>query len=152
MAHLGRLPMTAFLRQADVRCAFHGHRLTPQRRQIFALLLRRGGRATAYQLLDDLRAVSSANVAPATIYRALHFLMEKGLVRRVATTSTFMASCDVEGQHEVFIVCKGCGSISVVHDEALQRMLEDAARAAHFVLGGQETEIKGLCETCSVAR
>ena len=87
--------------------------------------------------------------APITIYRALHFLMERGLVRRVATTSTFMACSDVDRQHEVFIVCKRCGSVSVLHDEALQRTLEDAARTAHFLVDGQETEIKGLCESCS---
>ncbi|NPT61875.1 hypothetical protein [Paraburkholderia elongata] len=75
--------------------------------------------------------------------------MEPGLVRRVATTSTFMACGDVDGLHEVFMMCKRCGSVPVVHDEALQRTLEDAARTAHFVVDGQETEIKGLCESCS---
>src|SRR5258708_5410218 len=54
--------------------------------------------------------------APITIYRALHFLMEQGLVRRVATTSTFMACGDIDGQHEVFMVRKRCGLVSVVHD------------------------------------
>ena len=142
----------AFLRQADARCALHGHRLTPLRRHILALLLDRGGRATAYQLLDDMQAAGANGVgarAPITIYRALHFLMEQGLVRRVATTSTFMACGDIDGQHEVFMVCKRCGLVSVVHDAALQRTLEDAARTAHFVVDGQETEIKGLCESCS---
>jgi Fur family zinc uptake transcriptional regulator len=140
----------AFLRQADARCASRGHRLTPQRRQVLALLLSRGGRATAYQLLEDMHA-TRANASPVTIYRALHFLMEQGLVRRVATTSTFMACSDVDGQHAVFMVCKRCGSVSVVRDEALRRKLERAARTAHFIVNGQETEIKGLCESCSVA-
>jgi Fur family zinc uptake transcriptional regulator len=141
----------AFLRQADARCALRGRRLTPQRRQVLALLLSRGGRATAYQLLEDMHA-TRANASPVTIYRALHFLMEQGLVRRVATTSTFMACSHVDGQHAVFMVCKRCGSVSVVHDEALRRKLERAARTAHFVVSGQETEIKGLCESCSGAR
>jgi Fur family zinc uptake transcriptional regulator len=140
----------AFLREADARCTLHGQRLTPQRRQVLALLLSRGGRATAYQLLEDMRAVRT-NTAPSIIYRALHFLMEQGLVRRVATTSTFMACGDLDGQHEVFMVCKRCGSVSVVHDEALRRTLEGAARTAHFVVDGQETEIKGLCESCADA-
>ncbi|WNC94045.1 Fur family transcriptional regulator [Paraburkholderia sp. FT54] len=141
----------AFLRQADARCTLRGHRLTPQRRHILALLLSRGGRATAYQLLEDMRAVRT-NATPVTIYRALNFLMEQGLVRRVATTSTFLACSHVDGQHAVFMVCKRCGSVSVVHDEALRRKLERAARSAHFVVSGQETEIKALCESCSGAR
>src|SRR5260370_19917677 len=87
----GRLPMTeidaknAFLRQADARCALHGHRLTPLRRHILALLLDRGGRATAYQLLEDMQAVGpngAGSPAPVTIYPALHFLMAPGLVTR----------------------------------------------------------------------
>src|ERR1700692_2815786 len=105
----------AFLRQADARCALHGHRLTPLRRHILALLLYRGGRAPADQLLDDMQAAGANGVgarAPITIYRALHFLMEQGLVRRVATTSTFMACSDVDRQQEVFIVCKRCRSVS----------------------------------------
>ncbi|MFL9911957.1 Fur family transcriptional regulator [Paraburkholderia sp. RL17-337-BIB-A] len=140
----------AFLRQADARCTLHGHRLTPRRRQVLALLLSRSARATAYQLLEDMRAVRT-KTAPSTIYRALHFLMEQGLVRRVATTSTFMVCGDVDGQHEVFMVCKRCGSVSVVHDETLRKTLECAARTAHCVVDGQETEIKGLCESCSYA-
>jgi hypothetical protein len=73
----------AFLRQADARCALHEHRLTPLRRHILALLLHRGGRATAYQLLDDMQAAGANGAgarAPITIYRALHFLMRCGLV------------------------------------------------------------------------
>jgi len=72
--------------------------------------------------------------------------MEQGLVM-AGRRQHFMACGDIDGQHEVF----RCATLRVglvVHDEALQRTLEDAARTAHFVVKARNG-IKGLCESCS---
>ena len=124
--------------------------LTPLRQHVLALIKARSGRATAYELVADL-AAEKKSAAPATIYRALHYLIERGDVRRIATTNTFIISELAHASHQVVMVCTHCGAISFVHDEVLTQALQDAARDAKFSVAGQETEVKGTCRLCSDA-
>lgn len=123
-------------------------RFTPLRRRVLGLLAARGGSATAYQLLEDLNR-QPPHAAPPTVYRALQFLIREGLVRHVSTTSTFRLTEENEGQHEIFAVCTHCHSVLPLHSTALQQALLDTALTAHFQVGGQQTEIKGVCEDCT---
>ncbi|OXC78050.1 Fur family transcriptional regulator [Caballeronia sordidicola] len=124
--------------------------LTPLRQHVLALIKARGGQATAYELVADLSA-EKKSAAPATIYRALHYLIERGDVRRIATTSTFIISERADGRHQVVMVCTHCGAIMLVHDDVLHTALVTAAHDSHFLIVGQETEVKGICQVCTDA-
>ena len=69
------------LDQLAADCTARGKLLTPIRREVYELLLLRGGEARVEGLLEDMRA-RHARVAPMTIYRAMDFLVQSGYVTR----------------------------------------------------------------------
>ena len=140
------MPQTQLPAGDDTPAAKTG-RFTPLRRRVLDLLAARGGSATAYQLLEDLNR-HNPRAAPPTVYRALQFLIREGLVSHVSTTSTFRLTEVSGGRHEILAVCTHCHSVRPLHDATLEQALRDTALGAHFQVDGQQTEIKGICETC----
>ncbi|PRE45429.1 Fur family transcriptional regulator [Burkholderia multivorans] len=136
----------------EARCTAGGHRLTPLRRQVLDLLLKRGGRATAYEIINDLPSVGR-RPSPPSVYRALEFLMGLGVVNRVAATSTFVVSMAASPRsHTVLLVCRVCGATEVLADEGLERALSRAAGSAHYEVRGCQTEVSGICGACQHKR
>jgi len=70
------------LHTAEALCSERGKRLTPIRRKVLEILLAQRRSVKAYELLDMIRAVQPG-AAPPTVYRALDFLVEEGLVHRL---------------------------------------------------------------------
>ena len=60
------------------------------RRQVLEALLASHRPLGAYELIDRL-AVRGARPAPITMYRALDFLREQGLVHRIESQNAFIA-------------------------------------------------------------
>jgi Fur family transcriptional regulator, zinc uptake regulator len=136
----------------EMRCAASGHRLTLLRRQVLTLLLKRGGQASAYEIINDLPSVGR-RPSPPTVYRALEFLMRIGIVSRVATTGTFFVSvADGRKQHTILLVCTVCGATELVADAALEHALSKAAGSANYQVDGGQTEVNGICEACMSSR
>lgn len=129
------------------RCAAGDHRLTPLRRQVFTLMLQRGGRATAYEIINDLPSVGR-RPSPPSVYRALEFLMKIGIVNRVAATSTFFVSVTNGRKHTILLVCTVCGATEILADQGLESALSKAARSAHYTVDGGQTEVNGVCGAC----
>ena len=137
------------LDQAAARCAAHGAQLTALRRQVLELVLRAGQPVGAYALLDQLRG-SRAGAAPPTIYRALDFLLDQGLVHRIERLNAFIG-CDAAGHahsHQ-FLICKTCGVTQELHDHGAEAALAAAAAKRGFVPARMTVEIEGVCADCS---
>src|SRR5580698_11518573 len=75
---------------AETQCAARAERLTPIRRRVLEALLASHAPLGAYELIDRL-AVRDDKPAPITIYRALDFLREQGLVHRIESRNAFIA-------------------------------------------------------------
>ncbi|MBC7478520.1 MAG: transcriptional repressor, partial [Pseudorhodobacter sp.] len=75
---------------AEDRLALTGQRLTPVRRQTLQILLASPRALGAYEVLERLVAEGFANQPPVA-YRALEFLEEQGLVRRLPRLNAFTA-------------------------------------------------------------
>ena len=67
---------------AEQVCAQRAQKFTPIRRQVLQALLSSHRPLGAYEVIDEL-AKSMPRPAPITVYRALDFLMENGLVHRI---------------------------------------------------------------------
>ena len=137
------------MEELESRSIARGQRVTTLRRQVLALLLNRGGQASAYELIDDLPTIGRRPSPPA-VYRALDFLMDVGLVKRLSSTNTFVVSPAnrPNSQHLIFLVCVSCGAMETVASSNLQRALADAARDYNYRIEGCHTEVKGLCWSC----
>ena len=144
----------ALLDRADAICAERGARLTDLRRQVLGLILQEEAPTGAYDLLDRLRATRQG-AAPPTVYRALDFLLEHGLIHRLERLSAFVGCIAPEdGGHDhsshaaQFLICRQCGTTLEISDPAVARALESATARLGFRLAKATVEIEGLCEGC----
>lgn len=150
-SHHSHAGIATRLSAAERLCAQRGTRLTPLRRLVLETLLRHHGSLKAYELLDTLRTVQPG-AAPPTVYRALDFLTEQGLIHRLDAVNAWSACTDVGGQpHDVLVVCTRCGSVAELSDPALGRRLAACVAQAGYALSGQETELRALCPRCQQA-
>jgi len=140
--------VTQQLDTAQALCESRGKRLTPIRRKVLEILLQQERSVKAYELLELIRNVQRG-AAPPTVYRALDFLVEEGLVHRLDAINAWAACHDAAGQpHDLLVVCTGCGAVAELSDPALNRRLADKAALAGFRLSAHETELRGLCSDC----
>ena len=136
------------LESATQACQRRGAQLTKLRRSVLTLILEADGPTTAYQLLDRLRATHKGAVPP-TIYRALDFLMAQRLIHKVERLNAFVACADSERPHPVqFLICRQCGTVAEMEDDAAERALARAAKREGFHLANAVVEIEGTCATC----
>ena len=133
---------------ADTLCAQRGKRLTPIRRKVLELLLRHGRSIKAYELLDAIKS-EHQGAAPPTVYRALDFLVEEGLIHRLDAVNAWSACHDAAGApHDLLVVCTHCGAVAEISDPAMSRQLAERVAKTGFTLATHETEIRALCPDC----
>jgi Fur family zinc uptake transcriptional regulator len=148
---MGFSPRTeTLLRHASQICEAKGARLTDLRREVLALILDADAPTGAYDLLDRLRATRH-RAAPPTVYRALEFLLEHGLVHKLESLSSYVG-CVSHGDSEhaaQFLICRGCGQVTEIDDHELAHALDDAARRLGFTVGKATIEAEGRCAECA---
>jgi Fur family transcriptional regulator, zinc uptake regulator len=139
------------LAAAEEHCRAHGVKLTPSRRLILEILAREGRPLGAYDMIEKVGAATGKRPAPVTIYRALDFLLENGLVHRLASRNAYLACA--HGHHlrdlVVFLICENCGHVVEATSDALRHNLDTLAATTHFVPRSQVMEIAGRCQACA---
>lgn len=134
---------------AERLCVDRGLRFTPIRRKVLELVWESHRPVKAYDLLDRIRPVEGA-AKPATVYRALDFLLEQGLIHRVESLNAFVGCVCSERQHELLLLlCRGCQQ---VEERTAPEVMEAVARelvAAGFAASHKAIEVHGLCADCA---
>jgi Fur family zinc uptake transcriptional regulator len=140
------------LKHAEVLCAERAQRLTPIRRQVLEVLLESHNPLGAYEIMDRA-AASGSRPAPITVYRALDFLRDNGLVHRIESRNAFVACVNnhASGDLVVFLLCERCGAVGEAASVAVADQLKAAARAAGFTPKTPVIEITGICSHCRAA-
>ncbi len=137
-----------FLDQAEALCDKRNLRFTQLRKQVLELVCKAEQPVGAYHLLDELRE-SGRSAAPPTVYRALDFLLEQGLVHRLATNNTYLACAHPQHPHAaVFLVCSHCGHTQEVHSGGVIDQLRQQAGDFDFAIKHASVEVTGLCSRC----
>lgn len=136
------------LEQAEHLCQVRKVRLTGQRRQVLALIWQSHKPLGAYEILAQL-SQGRDPVAPPTVYRALDFLIEQGLVHRLASCNSYMGCPAPEAQHPgQLLICRHCGRATELLDSRIEHCLQQAATEAGFKIEQQTLELLGLCQDC----
>jgi Fur family zinc uptake transcriptional regulator len=88
--------------------------------------------------------------APITVYRALDFLMENGLVHRIESRNAFLACAHDHDETSMvaFLICDRCGSVGEIPAAPVAQSLNAAARATGFAPKLSVVEIAGTCAHC----
>ncbi|QRM30049.1 Fur family transcriptional regulator [Microvirga sp. VF16] len=135
--------------QSEALCRAKGARLTPIRRRVLEVLHGFDKPLGAYDLVDLLGS-QGRRMAPITVYRALDFLIEQGLVHRLASRNAYIASSNVSSSRKTtaFLICEGCGDVNEitspdVADTVLKVLQEQGYQPRTRIL-----EITGRCAHC----
>mgnify|MGYP001627321270 CR=1 FL=1 len=137
------------LAEAERLCTERGVRLTDIRRRVLELVWASHQPLGAYDILDKLTA-EGHKPAPPTVYRALDFLQEQGLVHRIASRNAFVGCNHPADRHTgYFLLCQCCGNAEEIGEGgALGKAVAAAARAADFEVQSQTLELAGTCRHC----
>jgi Fur family transcriptional regulator, zinc uptake regulator len=143
-----RRAVDAQLDRAAEACAAQGAQLTELRRHVLGLILEADGPPTAYQLLDRLKERRKGAVPP-TVYRALDFLLEQRLIHKVERLNAFIPCIESGHEHPPqFLICRQCGTVTEIEDQAAADALEHAAEREGFHPRTTVVEIEGTCAAC----
>ena len=137
------------LQHAERICAKRSQKFTPIRRQVLEALLSNHRPLGAYEIIEEL-AKSKPRPAPITVYRALDFLMENGLVHRIESRNAFLACAHDHDETSMvaFLICDHCGSVGEIPAAPVAQSLNAAARASGFAPKLSVVEIAGTCAHC----
>src|ERR1700730_6014122 len=128
---------------AEAHCAARAQRLTPIRRQGLGALLASHKPLGAYEIID--RLAGDTRPAPITVYRALDFLRDNGLVHRIESRNAFVACVHNHGGDDliVFLICERCDAVGEAPGGNVAETLKASSRAAGFVPKSPVIEIAG---------
>lgn len=148
--HDHRRCVSRALSTAEKICEERKLRLTPLRRRVLELVWNRHAPIGAYDILGTLKKGEGA-LEPPTVYRALKFLQDAGLVHRIDSLNAFIGCESPQAGHAAqFLVCRKCHRVTELDDPTISGLLVDKARVLGFSTDAQDIEIKGLCSTCRV--
>lgn len=127
--------------------------LTPGRRRILEILVHEGRPLGAYEMIDRIAEATGKRPAPISVYRALDFLLENGLIHRLASRNAFLACGHGHAATEpiVFLICDSCGAVVEATSPTMREALGEIAEKAHFSARAQVMEIAGRCRACAGA-
>jgi Fur family zinc uptake transcriptional regulator len=114
-------------------CAARAQRLTPMRRHVLEALLASHRPLGAYEIIEHLSG--HGRLAPITVYRALDFLRDHGLVHRIESRNAFVACVhNHAGDNDliVFLICERCGAVGEAPGGNVAETLKVSSRAADF--------------------
>jgi Fur family transcriptional regulator, zinc uptake regulator len=104
----------------------------------------------AYEIIEHLAEKNDGRLAPITIYRALDFLRQNGLVHRIESRNAFVACGHNHAGDDlvVFLICERCGAVGEGPGAAVAQALKASSRAAGFSPKSPLIEIVGICSHC----
>lgn len=144
--------MNQVLTRAETLCRERGVRLTEQRKTVLRLLCTSDKPVSAYELLDQMRGVVK-NPAPPTVYRALDFLLEQGLVHKLESLHAYVGCSHPDHPHaSQFLICDDCGKVTEVEDASVAESLKAAGTAIGFRAKRPIVEVLGTCARCNAKR
>ena len=131
----------------EERISHSGHRLTPQRREVYDVLLAERDHPTATEVF--LRAKKRiSGISLATVYNCLETLVDCGLAKQVNVDRDATRYCRNLKEHGHF-VCERCG---IVHDVPVSKGLRSGhpwQLPKNFSMTQTEVTVRGFCPDCN---
>jgi len=141
--------VATLLNRAEQLCRARGDRLTRQRRAVLELLCASDKPLSAYELLELMRE-HVRKPAPPTVYRALDFLLDQGLVHKLESLHAFVGCTHPDRPHvSQFLICADCGEVAELENENIEQSLRTVAETAGFRTERPVVELLGTCAQCA---
>lgn len=134
--------------EAETICAGRNERFTTLRKTVLELVWSSHKPIKAYDLLAQL-ANYHERPAPPTVYRALDFLREAGLVHKIQSLNAYVGCGDPRRDHQgQFLICEDCGSVAELDDGTITSRIGHNAKKIGFKVNDETVEVIGLCQSC----
>lgn len=123
-------------------------RFTNLRKKVFEIILNSHKPVKAYFILNELQKTDSS-AKPSTVYRALEFLLEFGLIHKLHISNSF-AACTHPKKHNqcYFLVCNKCDEVKECCDDDLTSAITKITKNNFFKPKNITLEINGICKSC----
>lgn len=143
--------VSSALAAAETRCAGTA-KLTQSRRRVLEIVWETHRPIGAYDILNRM-AKDGSPVKPPTVYRALNFLLEQGLIHRLESMNAFIGcGCSsMDGHAAQFLICRNCNMAQELDDPVLRNALDKAAKNSGFKVDRRVVELSGVCADCQKA-
>ncbi len=139
------------LGDAEAICEERGVRLTPLRQKVLELVWSGHKPISAYDLLDKL-SENRKKAAPPTVYRALEFLMNEGLVHRIESLNAYIGCPHPFLHHNgQFLICQTCKIVLELNDPAIRKSMTQLAHSEGFTITSGMVEVMGVCPACQAS-
>lgn len=148
--HNHQLCVKDALSTAQQVCKNNGAKFTQLRKQVFELIWCSHQPLGAYRIMDMLAASETRRVAPPTVYRALEFLLEQGLIHRINSLNAYIGCPHPDQPHDnYFLICKSCHNAMESSQTAFQTAIAATVNPLGFTVMEANIELVGYCQTCS---
>lgn len=98
----------------------------------------------AYEIIDEIKGVGAQK--PPTVYRTLSWLIENGLVAKIAYNSKYTPiPLGMEADELAFVICRKCGGTDTLKAPGLSKLLHQTAKDRGFAETQMVMEIIGSC-------
>ena len=139
----------AALQQARERSTRSRARFTPIREAVLTLIWENHKPMGAYQILHQLPLVLGKTIQAPSVYRAIEFLLELGLIHRISSLNAYIG-CPFPGSDhsDLFMICESCGAAAEVSDDGINGVIAETVRKTGFRPVNQSIELTGICPAC----
>ncbi|WP_372882394.1 Fur family transcriptional regulator [Psychromonas sp.] len=143
--------MATAIAKAEQVCQLRKQRFTKLRKRIFELVWQQHKPIRAYDVLGQLQ--QDGRAAPPTVYRALDFLLELGLIHRIESLNAFVGCCNPGLRHQgQFLICTACGDFAELDSTSINAAIRHSAEHSGFEVQQLTIEIMGLCPNCKAEK
>lgn len=139
------------LHRASTICQDRGLLFSKLRQKVLEIVWTSHRPIKAYTILGNLKA-EQASAEPPTVYRALNFLMENGLVHKLNSLNAYIGCSHPLQHHECyFLICQVCNDVVECCDQRIARAIGNTTNKNCFDSKCVTLEIKGKCQHCKEA-
>ena len=129
-----------------------GGRRSSKRELIVNTFLGQSGHLSADDLVDVLRA-QDQRISRATVYRALQWMVEAGIARKVDFgDGRFRYEHSYRHPRHFHLICESCSRSYEFLSSDIESLIEEIAGARAFDAHRSVVQIHGVCEACRTGR
>jgi Fur family zinc uptake transcriptional regulator len=119
---------------------------------VLECVLGSSGPVTAYAIQRRLRT-KNPKAAPQSVYRALRFLINRGVIDRIELLNAYVSRRDPGAKSPCqFLVCGACRRVEEIGEAAITETLLRQAHSRGFQIERLVVEFSGICKTFAAAR
>lgn len=129
----------------------NGYKLTNQRLLVIEVILENSGDHLTSEGIYELVKKEDPAVGLATVYRNLKLFTKIGILTKLNIgdgCSRYEINRSENSHHHHHLICKKCGKIFEVEDDALEILEEEIEKKYDFKVTNHKVKFYGICKEC----